>query len=100
MWVVNALANSTFALLYDFQSERAQAVALRVGVFVEDRKWRNRYVKGDMKLDPLVEFVSFTCSVFAFGMQQQTGIVTYSVGVSSVSFICFCIRKLVSARTM
>jgi hypothetical protein len=70
-------------------------VALRVGVFFEERKWRNLCVKGNMKLDTLVEFFSFTCSVFAFGIQQQTGIVTYSVGVSSVSFICFCIRKLV-----
>jgi hypothetical protein len=35
MWVMNALPNSIIAYLYDLQSERAQAVALRVGVFVE-----------------------------------------------------------------
>jgi hypothetical protein len=33
------------------QSERAQAVALRIGVFVEGKKWRKGWVQGDMKLD-------------------------------------------------
>jgi hypothetical protein len=47
-----------------------------------------------MKLDILVEFFNFTCCVFAFGMQQQTGIVTCSPGVSNVSCIYFCIIKL------
>ena len=57
MWVVNGLPYSTNAQLYDLQSERAQAVALRVLVFVERRKWRNGCVQGDMKLDTLVEFL-------------------------------------------
>jgi hypothetical protein len=47
------------------------------------------------KIDFLVEFFNFTCSVFAFGMQQQTDIITYSMGLSNVSCIYFCIRKLV-----
>jgi hypothetical protein len=51
-----------------------------------------------MKLNILVDVFSFTRSVLVFGMQQQTGIITCSVGVSKVSCIYFCIRKLVRAR--
>jgi hypothetical protein len=56
MLIVNALPNSTIALLYDLQSELAQIVALRVGVFDEGRKWRNGSVHCDMKCGSLVEF--------------------------------------------
>jgi len=36
----------------------------------------------------------FTCSVFTFGMQQQTGIITCSVGVSNVSCSYFDVEYI------
>jgi len=57
-------------------------------------------VWGDMKLDILVDVFSFTCRVLVFEMQQQSGIITCSVGVSKASCIYFCIRKLERARAI
>jgi len=53
-----------------------------------------------MKLDILVDVFTFTCSVLVFEMQQQSGIITCSVGVSKASCIYFCICNLSRARAI
>jgi hypothetical protein len=96
---VNALPKITIAELYDLQSERSQTVAPCDGLFVGERNGATVCV-GRHEIRQSGGCFSFIRSVFVFGMQQQSGIITCSVGVSKVSCIYLCIRKLARTRAI